>query len=187
MSDTPRLPWISRLVCAAMLCACGGGDKNAQTKSIAEAFNYRADPGKNAQEATEAMRKLKEKAEKDREDAIVAAIEKAAVVPSSPPADIKSGCAEMRAAYDGFVQKRLAGDRAELERWGVMKGVDLDPAEQRCVAQNNLQYAGCLTSVFRDVPPSVPRGRAAEMTATCAKKLGVPLPGDEAPAAKPPA
>ena len=187
MSHTKRLPWISSLLCAALLSACGGGESKPQSKSIAEAFNYRADPTKNAQEASEAMRKLKEKAEHDREAAIVAAMEKAAVIPASLPADIKAGCAEMRAAYDGFVQKRLAGDRAELERWGVMKGVDLDPAEERCVAQNNVQYAGCLTSVFRDVPPSVPRGRAQEMTAICAKKLGIPLPGDAEPAAKPPA
>lgn len=187
MLDPTRLSWLTAPLCAGLLFACGDPKSNQQTKSIAEAFNYRADPGKNAQEATEAMRKLKEKAEQEREAAIVGAIAKAAAVPASLPADIKGACAEMRAARDNFVQKRLAGDPAELERWGVMKAVELDPAEEGCVALNNLQYAACLTGVFRDVPPSVPRGRSQEMIETCAKKLGVPLPGEASAGGKPPA
>lgn len=180
-SRFPSIP-LSALLCAGLVCACGD-QKPAQSNSIAKAFDYRADPAKNAEEAGEQMRKLKEKVEAEREAAIVAEIEKAAVIPANLAKDIKSGCAEARAAFDGFVTKRLAGDQNELERWKVMKGVDLDPAEAFCVAQNNLQFAGCQAHAFREVAPTVPRGRAQEMIDTCAKKTGAPTKAEAAEAA----
>lgn len=183
--SVPRLPWIPALLGAALLLACGEAKPGAQSGSIAKAFEQQADPQKNAREAGEQMRKLKEKAEADREAAILAEIDKAATVPSSLPADIKSGCAAMRTAYDGFVTRRLAGDRSELERWGVMKGVDLDPAEEHCRAQNNLQFAACQEHAFREAALQVPRGRAQELIDTCAKKVGVPTRAEAAAAGKP--
>jgi hypothetical protein len=179
-----RVPSISALLGAALLLACGDG-KSGQQNSIAKAFEQQADPQKNAREAGEQMRKLREKAETDREAAIVAEIDRAATVPSSLPADIKSGCAAMRTAFDGFVAKRLAGDKSELDRWKVMKGVDLDPAEEHCVAQNNLQFAACQEHAFRKAAPSIPRGRAQELIDTCAKKAGAQTRAEIAAAGKP--
>ncbi len=127
MSKFPCISCLPALLGALLVLACGDGKSN-QSSSIAKAFEHVADPSKNAEEAGDQMRKLKEKVEKDREAAIAAEIDRAASVPATLAADIKTGCAEMRAAYDGFVSKRLAGDGAELERWKVMKGVDLDPA-----------------------------------------------------------
>jgi len=172
-----RMSCIPALLCAVLVSACGDG-KSAQSSSIAKAFEHVSDPAKNAEEAGDQMRKLKEKVEKDREAAITAEIEKAAVVPATLAKDIKSGCAEMREAYDGFVAKRLAGDAAESERWKVMKGVDLDPAVDFCVAHNNLQFAACEAHAFREVAQSVARERAPELIDACAKKTGVPTRAD---------
>lgn len=179
------VPSISALLSAALLLACGGDGKSGQQNSIAKAFEQQVDPQKNAREAGEQMRKLKEKAEADREAAIVAEIDKAAVVPSSLPANVKAGCAAMRTAFDEFVSKRLAGDKSELERWKVMKGVDLDPAEEHCVAQNNLQFAACQEHAFREATPSIPRGRAPELIEACAKKTGAQTRAEVAAAGKP--
>lgn len=181
MSHVSRSSRVPALLCAVLVCACGDG-KSAQSSSIAKAFEHVADPAKNAEEAGDQMRKLKEKVEKDREAAITAEIEKAAVVPATLAKDVKAGCAEMRAAYDGFVTKRLAGDTSELERWKVMKGVDLDPAVEFCEAQNNVQFAGCEAHAFREVAASVARERAPELIDACAKKTGVPTRADLADA-----
>lgn len=183
MSQLSRHTSLLALLGAVLVSACGDG-KSTQSNSIAKAFEHVSDPAKNAEEAGDQMRKLKEKVEKEREAAITAEIDKAAVVPSSLAVDVKSACAEMRAAYDGFVTKRLAGDASELERWKVMKGVDLDPAVEFCLAQNNLQFAGCETHAFREVAPSVARERALEMIDACAKKTGVPTRADLADAAE---
>lgn len=181
MSKFPCISCLPALLGALLVLACGDGKSN-QSSSIAKAFEHVADPSKNAEEAGDQMRKLKEKVEKDREAAIAAEIDRAASVPATLAADIKTGCAEMRAAYDGFVSKRLAGDGAELERWKVMKGVDLDPAVEFCVAQNNLKFAGCEANAFREAAPSVARERALELIDVCAKKTGVPTRADMADA-----
>jgi hypothetical protein len=162
------------LVCAPLLLGCGEGKSGAQASSIAKAFETQADPADAAKKAGEDMRRLKEKVEADRLAAIEAAVDRAATVPATLPADIQSGCADMRAAYDGFMQKRLAGDRAEAEKWAVMKGVDLDPAQEFCVGQNNLRFAACEAHAFREAEPGVARERAQELIDTCAKKTGVP-------------
>lgn len=180
-----RVSSIPALLGAALIFACGGDGKSGQQSSIAKAFEQQVDPQKNAREAGEQMRKLKEKAEADREATLAAEIDKAATVPSTLPADIKSGCAAMRTAFDGFVAKRLAGDKTELDRWKVMKGVDLDPAEEHCLAQNNLQFAACQEHAFREAAPAVPRGRAQQLIDTCAKKVGVPTRAELAAAGKP--
>ena len=89
-------------------------------------------------------------------------------------ADIKAGCAEARAAHDAFISRRVAGDKAESEKWAVMKGVDLDPAQEFCVAQNNLRFAACQAHAFRTAPPGVARDRAQALIDRCAEKTGAP-------------
>lgn len=184
MFDRNRMSWLrgptgpgiwAALMCAPLLLACGGdGKSGAQSKSIAAAFETQADPAEAAKKAGEDMRRLKEKVEAERRAAIEAEVDKAATVPDTLPANIKTGCADMRAAYDTFVQKRIAGDKAESEKWAVMKGVDLDPAQEFCVSQNNLRFAACETHAFREAAPAVARERAQELIDTCAKKTGVP-------------
>ncbi|WAS98903.1 hypothetical protein [Nannocystis punicea] len=162
------------LLCAPLLLACGDGKPGGQAKSIAAAFENQSDPAESARKAGEDMRRLKEKVEAERSKAIEADIDRAATVPESLPADIKTACTEMRAAYDAFVDERLRGDVAESEKWAVMKGVDLDPAQEFCVAQNNLRFAACQTHAFREAAPGVARERAQELIDTCAKKTGAP-------------
>ncbi|PCC75657.1 hypothetical protein SAMN02745121_00197 [Nannocystis exedens] len=169
-----RLHPLAALLCAPLALACGEPKPGAQSKSIAAAFEHQRDPAASAKQAGEDMRRLKEKVEADRERAIAAEIDKAATVPASLPADIKTACTEMRAAYDAFVGQRVRGDQTESERWAVMKGVDLDPAEERCVAQNNLRFAACQTHAFREATPGIARERAQELIDTCAKKTGAP-------------
>ncbi|MCY0985678.1 hypothetical protein OV203_00950 [Nannocystis sp. ILAH1] len=169
-----RLHPSAALLCAPLLFACGESKPGAQSKSIAAAFETQSDPAESAKKAGEDMRRLKEKVEADRAKAIVADIDKAATVPESLPADIKTACAEMRAAYDAFVGHRLGGDKAEADRWAVMKDVDLDPAQEFCVAQNNLRFAACQTHAFREAAPGIARERAQELIDTCARKTGAP-------------
>ncbi|HEY8380299.1 MAG TPA: hypothetical protein VIK91_27625 [Nannocystis sp.] len=163
------------LVSAPLVLGCGGdGKSGSQASSIAKAFEVQADPAAAAKQAGEDMRRLKEKVEAERRAAIEAEIDKVATVPDALPADIKKACADMRAAYDAFVQKRVAGDKLESEKWAVMKGVDLDPAQEYCVQQNNLRFAACEIHAFREASPSIARERAQELIDTCAKKTGVP-------------
>lgn len=169
-----RLRPSAALLCAPLLGACGDGEPGAQSKSIAAAFETRSDPAASAKKAGEDMRRLKEKVEADRARAIEADIDKAATVPASLPADIETACTEMRAAYDAFVGRRLGGDKTEAERWAVMKDVDLDPAQEFCVAQNNLRFAACQTHAFREAAPGVARERAQALIDACAKKTGAP-------------
>ncbi|MCY1062218.1 hypothetical protein [Nannocystis sp. SCPEA4] len=169
---------LAALLWAPLLLACGDGKPGAQSKSIAAAFENQSDPAENARKAGEDMRRLKERVEADRVAAIEADIDKAATVPDSLPADIKTACTEMRAAYDAFVSRRLTGDKAESEKWAVMKGVDLDPAQEFCVAQNNLRFAACQTQAFRTAPPGVARDRAQSLIDACAKKTGAPTRAD---------
>ena len=169
-----RLPPSAALLCAPLLLACGDGKPGGQAKSIAAAFETQSDPAQSAKQAGEDMRRLKEKVEADRARAIEADIDRAATVPASLPADIKTACAEMRAAYDGFVGHRLGGDKAEAERWAALKGVDLDPAQEFCVAQDNLRFAACQTHAFREAAPGIARERAQELIDTCARKTGAP-------------
>jgi len=165
---------LAALLCAPLLLACGDGKSGAQSKRIAAAFENQSDPAETAKKAGEDMRRLKEKVEAERLAAIEADIDKAATVPDALPADIKAGCAAMRAAYDGFISRRLAGDKAESEKWAVMKGVDLDPAQEFCVAQNNLRFAACQAHAFRTAPPGVARDRAPALIDSCARKTGAP-------------
>jgi hypothetical protein len=174
MAQSRRVHPFAALLCAPLLLACGDGKSGAQSKSIAAAFETQVDPAENAKKASEDMRRLNERVEADRLKAIEADIDKAATVPDTLPADIKTACAEMRAAYDGFVTQRLAGDKTEAEKWAVMKGVDLDPAQEFCVAQNNLRFAACQAHAFRTAVPGVARERAPSLIDACATKTGAP-------------
>lgn len=174
MASTRRVHPFAALVCAPLLLACGDGKSGAQSKSIAAAFETQADPAETARKAAEDMRRLKEKVEADREAAIEADIDKATTVPATLPADLKAACAEAREAHDAFVTQRLAGDKTEADKWAVMKGVDLDPAQEFCTAQNNLRFAACQAHAFRSAPLGVARERAQQLIDTCAKKTGAP-------------
>lgn len=178
MGPSRRVHPLAALLWAPLLLACGDGKPGAQSKSIAAAFENQSDPAENARKAGEDMRRLKERVEADRVAAIEADIDKAATVPDSLPADIKTACTDMRTAFDAFVSRRLAGDKAESEKWAVMKRVDLDPAQEFCVAQNNLRFAACQTQAFRTAPPGVARDRAQSLIDACAMKTGAPTRAD---------
>lgn len=166
-------PWAA-LLGAPLLLACGEGPAGGQAKSIAAAFEKQGDPAAEARQAGEDMRRLKQKVEADRAQAIEADIDKAATVPETLPADITAGCAEMRAAYDGFVKQRVQGDAVEAEKWAVTKGVDLDPAQAHCLATDNLRFAACQARAFREATPGVARERAQALIDACARKTGAP-------------
>lgn len=161
--------------------ACGDSKPTSSKRSIAAAFENQVDPKGQAKQAGEDMRKLKEKVAADAEAATLAEIDKVTVPAPDAPADLKAACESMRGAYDSFVQKRLAGNHTELERWGVMKGVDLDKAVEECVAGNNARVAACQQNAFTHASNQLGRDRELELLATCIRKFGTPVavaPGD---------
>lgn len=159
------------LLAATALSACGEGTK-ANKSSIAAAFENQVDPKAKAKEAGEDMRKLKEKVAAEAEAATLAEIDKVTVPAADAPTDIKAACEAMRGAYDGFVQKRLAGNEKELERWSVMKGMDLDKAAQACVTGKSAKVAACQQNAFLNASNQIGRDREGELLASCMKKYG---------------
>lgn len=169
------------LLAALALSACGDGSHKPSKNSIAAAFENQVDPKGKAREAGEDMRKLKEKVAADAEAAIMAEIDKVTVPAADAPADLKAACEAMRGAYDGFVQKRYAGNKTELERWNVMKGMDLDKAVETCVLGNNARVAACEQNAFLNASNQIGRDREGDLLKTCEKKFGTPvatLPAD---------
>ncbi len=161
------------LAATALLGACGDG--KSKPSKIAAAFEHQVDPKGDAKEAGEAMRKLKEKVAADEEAAVLAQIDKVTVPAVDVPTDIKGACAAMRGAYDQFVQKRLASNKDELEKWKVMGGYDLDKAVEACLSNNQPKVAACQTNAFAEAKADIGRDRAESLLATCTKKFGQPL------------
>lgn len=173
MSHVARFTWIAGTLCAAAL-ACGEGEPGGQRSSIARALERQEGPAASTRKAEADMRKLKAKVEAEREATILAEIDRVTAVPAAPPAG-SDPCGELRGAFDGFVQARLAGDLTELERWAVMKSMELDPLEEACRKQADAELAACQARAFRDAPLSVGRSRSQALLDTCARKLGVPV------------
>jgi hypothetical protein len=185
MSYVLRSPIVLGLVAASLLIACGDGNSKPTSNKIAAAFENQIDPKANAKQAGEDMRKLKEKVAADAEAALLAEIDKVTVPAADAPADLKAACEAMRGAYDGFVQKRLAGNQSELERWGVMKGMDLDKAVETCVQGNSAKVAACQQNAFASASNQIGRDREGELLAACVKKFGTPVASAAKPDDKP--
>ena len=98
-----------------------------------------------------------------------------AVPAADVPADIKGACEAMRGAYDQFVQKRLASNKDELEKWKVMGRYDLDKASETCLADNQPKVAACQKNAFAEATAEIGRDRADSLLATCSKKFGLPI------------
>ena len=175
MSYVLRSSLVLTLLAATTLTACGGGDGKPQTSKIAAAFENQVDPKAKAREAGEDMRKLKEKVAAEAEAATLAEIDKVTVPAADASTDLKAACEAMRGAYDGFVQKRLAGNKSELERWGVMKGMDLDKAVETCILGNSAKVAACQQNAFLNASNQIGRDRESELLAACNKKYGAPV------------
>lgn len=173
------------LVAATALSACSDTPKTNKN-SIAAAFENQVDPKGKAKEAGEDMRKLKEKVAAEAEAATLAEIDKVTVPAADAPTELKAACEAMRGAYDGFVQKRLAGNQTELERWNVMKGMDLDKAALTCVTGNSAKVAACQQNAFLHASNQIGRDREGELLKSCEKKFGTPVAvapgGDKKPA-----
>lgn len=174
MSHVLRVSTVLSLLAAATLGACGDAPKTNKN-SIAAAFENQVDPKGKAKEAGEDMRKLKERVEAEAEAATLAEIDKVTVPAADAPADLKGACEAMRGAYDGFVQKRLAGNKTELERWSIMKGMDLDKAVESCITGNSAKVAACQQNAFLNATNQIGRDRELELLATCTKKFGTPV------------
>lgn len=181
-----RAPTLSLLVCLSVastaLVGCGDSKPKASKSSIAAAFENQVDPAANAKKADEDMRRLKEKVAADAEAAVLAEIDKITTPAADAPAELKAACEGMRSAYDQFMQKRLAGDKVELDRWNVMKPLDLDKVVETCVTANQPKVAACQSNAFANASPEVGRDRVETLLATCTKKFGQPLAA--APAGK---
>ena len=168
-----HVPLMSILAATALLGACGDG--KSKPSKIAAAFEHQVDPKGDAKEAGEAMRKLKEKVAADEEAAVLAQIDKVTVPAADVPGDIKGACEAMRGAYDQFVQKRLASNKDELEKWKVMGRYDLDKASETCLADNQPKVAACQKNAFAEATAEIGRDRADSLLATCSKKFGLPI------------
>lgn len=153
--------------------ACGGGDSSKTRSSIAKAFEN-TDPKAAAEQASEDMKRLKERTAKKAEEEVVQAID-AAAIDDGEGNDLKAACAGMRDAYDRFVQKRIAHDPVELDRWNAFKPMDLDPAQEACMSGKNIAVARCQRHAFDAAPVVVTRGRIAEIQERCVAKYGSQL------------
>lgn len=157
------------LTCAAPLACTESAE---QHNNIAKAFEQ-SDPKAAAKQASEDMKRLKERTAAKAEAAIREAIDAVTIVPDAPPSgDLKATCQAMRDAYDGFVERRIAGDPAELERWSVFKPMDLDKAEDECIDRKNIQVARCQAHAFANASREIARGRANAILARCVDKFG---------------
>lgn len=170
-------PWLMSLclllTSAATLAACGDG--KPRKNNIAAAFENQIDPKANAKEAGEEMRKLKEKVAADAEAGVLAEIDKITVPAADAPTEIKAACEAMRGAYDGYMQKRLVGNKDELDRWNVMKPLDLDKSVETCVASNQPRVTACQINALRTASLEVGRDRVEALMTTCTSKHGQPL------------
>ncbi len=166
---------LALVLCAACLVACGDNKPKSSSNSIAAAFENQVDPKANAREAGDDMRKLKEKVAAEAEAAVLAEIDKITVPASDAPTDIKLACEGMRTAHDGFVQKRLASDKPELDRWNVMKEVDLGKAVEACIADNQPKVASCQQHALANASREIGRDRVETLQSTCVRKYGQPL------------
>lgn len=184
--NTSCVPMMSLVFAgAAALAACGDGKPRASSSQIAAAFENQVDPKANAKEAGEEMRKLKEKVAADAEAAVLAEIEKITVPAGDAPTETKAACEAMRAAYDEFMQKRLAGNKDELARWNVMKPLDLDKQVESCVAADQSRVVACQINALRTASLEVGRDRVEGVMATCTKKHGQPLAAGPGARARP--
>ena len=173
--STPCVAACGLLFATLSLGACGDGKPKPTSNSIAAAFENQVDPKANAREAGEAMKRLKEKAAADAEAAVLAEIESITQPAADAPTAIKPACEAMRAAHDGFVQKRLAGNKVELDRWNVMKSVDLDKLVETCVAGDQPRVAACMQNALSSATVQVGRDRVTTLESTCTRKYGQPL------------
>lgn len=171
-------------VIVASAPACGGGEPSKTRGSIAKAFEN-SDPKAAAEKASEDMKRLKARAAEKAEAEVREAIE-AAAFDDGDGGDLKALCAAMRDAHDRFVQRRLASDPLELDRWNVFKPMDLDKLEDACRARKSAAVARCQRHAFDTAPLVVTRGRAGDLTERCVAKYGSTLgagPGVAAPPA----
>ena len=175
-SSSPRISCRLAFVLGAVcLAACGDGKPKSSSNSIAAAFENQVDPKANAKQAGDEMRKLKEKVEAEAEAAVLAEIDKITQPASNAPTDIKLACEGMRTAHDGFIQKRLANNKSELDRWNVMKEVDLGKAVETCITDNQPKVAACQQHALTNASPEIGRDRAETLASTCVRKYGQPL------------
>ena len=185
MHRPPRLPRVplvsaSTLLAVALACGCGDNKSRPTQNSIAAAFENQVDPRAKARQAEEDMRRLKERAEAEAEAAVLAEIEKITTPAADAPTENKAACEALRAAQDAFVQKRLSG--VELDKWNVMKPLDLDELVADCVAADQPKVAACQAHAFGAASLEIGRDRSENLMTTCTRKFGQPLAA--APGAK---
>lgn len=126
-----------------LLVSCDSEEKNPDD-SLVQALSHVAEAPEQAKvkvNADEHMKKLQDKADADAEAAKQKAFAELVTVPSSLPADLKTACAQVSAAVDGFKAQRLSG--SELDRWNAVKERDLEKIVESCTAKKSIEIAAC--------------------------------------------
>jgi hypothetical protein len=158
-------------ITVAMTAGCGGEEKPSKKQEAIEGAFARVFEGQEKLKAQEeGMDKLKEKAAAEAEEAREDAYGKAIALPAELPPTLDKACAEMSAAYDAFMQSKLA-DTA-LARWQATKEVDLAKGVDHCKKTGSIEVAACQAHALRNPPPTATDKSGRDLLLRCEGKFG---------------
>jgi hypothetical protein len=121
--------------------------------------------------ARAAKRKADEEARQREAEALAARLDALAVLPPKRPKTLEKACAQMLAAYDGFMRKVLQGDM--LTKW-TTGGNEMQLAvfRKECL-KRSIEVAMCQARALEAAPPEI-EPQLADLMGRCAAKFTTP-------------
>lgn len=166
---TPRFT-LAFALAFTLLPACGGEakkDEPAPTKAAEE-------PKKedDAIARRRAEREAKAKAEKDAEDARVAAVDKITVLPAKLPKDLKKACDAVAEAQLKFFEKMYEGP--ELEKLKAAQGTQRPMTISQCTSTGSIQAAACQANALTTAEGPELKASISDIMRVCLEKFAKP-------------
>lgn len=164
-----RLFTLALALSLPLLSACGGEakkDEPAPTKA--------EEPKKedDAIARRRADREAKAKAEKDAEDARVAAVDKLTVLPAKLPKDIKKACDAVAEAQLTFFEKMYTGP--ELEKLKAAQGTQRPMTISQCTSTGSIQAAACQANALTTAEGPELKTSISDIMRVCLEKFAKP-------------
>lgn len=165
MLTRPRL--LALALSLPLLPACGGEAKKDEPAPTKAEEPKKAEDDPIARRRAE--REAKAKAEKDAEDARLAAVDKLTVLPAKLPKDIKKACDAVADAQLKFFETMYTGP--ELEKLKAAQGTQRPMTLSQCTSTGSIQAAACQANALTTAEDPALKASISDIMRVCLEKF----------------
>jgi hypothetical protein len=153
-----------------LLPACGGEAKKEEPAPAKAAEEPKKEDDAIAKRRAD--REAKAKAEKEAEEARLAAVDKLAVLPAKMPKDIKKACDAVADAQLKFFEKMYSGP--ELDKLKAAQGTQRPMTLSQCTSTGSLEAAACQANALTTAEGPELKTSISDIMRVCLEKFAKP-------------